>query len=54
MADLNSLGTTQLRRLAAYRDIGSIGGKSLKFARRRELIAALTAWAERQQQDVKA
>ena len=40
--DLQALGTAQLRRLAAYMGIGSIGGRSLKYARKAELIAALT------------
>lgn len=46
MADLQTLGTEQLRRLAAYRGIRSIGGRSLKYARKAQLITALEALAD--------
>jgi hypothetical protein len=41
MSDLQSLSTEALRRRAAYAGILSISGRSLKFATKPQLIAAL-------------
>ncbi len=41
MSSLESLGTVHLRRRAAYAGIRSIAGRSLKWARKAQLIAAL-------------
>jgi hypothetical protein len=43
MPELDLLTVEQLRRRAAYAGIRSIGGRSLKFARRADLLASLTA-----------
>lgn len=43
MAELEALTVDQLRRRAAYAGIRSIGGRSLKYSRRMELLAALAA-----------
>ena len=43
MDDLERLTVDQLRRRAAYAGIRSIGGRSLKYSRRAELLAALVA-----------
>ena len=43
MDELKRLGVDQLRRRAAYAGIRSIGGRSLKYSRRAELLVALAA-----------
>ena len=43
MDELRRLGVDQLRRRAAYAGIRSIGGRSLKYSRKAELLAALAA-----------